>query len=64
MKISALMCNLCKLELENISDKKAGGVKICNKCEWNQPVEKPTKFFLNFETVKFKNFFELSISRS
>ena len=26
--------NLCKLELENIYDKKAEGEKICSKCEW------------------------------
>ena len=56
-KISTLIYNLCKLELENIYNKKAKGVKICNKYEWNQPVEKPRKFFLNFETVTFKIFF-------
>ena len=26
--------NLCKLELENIYDKKAEGAKIRSKCEW------------------------------
>ena len=28
--------NLCKLELENIFDKKAEGAKISSKCEWYQ----------------------------
>ena len=39
--------NLCKLELENIYDKKAEGAKIRSKCEWYRHGEKPTKFFLN-----------------
>ena len=39
--------NLCKLELENIYDKKAEGAKIRSKCGWYRHGEKPTKFFLN-----------------
>ena len=56
-KISTLIYNLYKLDLENVYNKKAEGVKIRNIYEWNQPVEKPRKFFLNFETVTFKFFF-------
>ena len=41
--------NLCKLELEHISDKKAEGAKLRCKCEWYQHGEKSTKFFLNLE---------------
>ena len=41
--------NLCKLELENIYDKKTAGAKIRSKCDWYQHGEKPTKFFLNLE---------------
>ena len=41
--------NLCKLELENIYDKKAEGAKLRCKCEWYQHGEKSTKFFLNLE---------------
>ena len=37
--------DLCKIELENIYDKKAKGVKIRSKCKWYQHGEKPTKFF-------------------
>ena len=44
--------NLCKLELKNIYDKKAEGVKIRSKCEWYQHGEKPTKFFLNLQNQK------------
>ena len=44
--------SFCKLELENIYDKKAEGAKICSKCEWYQQVQKPTKFFLNLEKQK------------
>ena len=47
--------NLCKLELENIYDKKAEGVKICSKCEWYEHGEKPTKFILNLEKQKAIN---------
>ena len=46
---------LCKLELENIYDKKAEGAKIRSKCEWYQHGEKPTKFFLNLEKQKAIN---------
>ena len=46
--------NLCKLELENIYDKKAEGAKIRSKCEWYQH-KKPTKFFLNLEKQKAIN---------
>ena len=44
--------SLCRLELENIYDKKAEGAKIRSKCEWYQHGEKPTKFFLNLEKQK------------
>ena len=47
--------SFCKLELENIYDKKAEGAKICSKCEWYQQVQKPTKFFLNLEKQKAIN---------
>ena len=47
--------NLCKLELENIYDKKAEGGKIRSKCEWYQHGEKPTKFFFNLEKQKAIN---------
>ena len=47
--------NLCKLELENIYDKKAEGAKLCSKCEWYQHGEKPTKFLLNLEKQKAIN---------
>ena len=47
--------NLCKLELENIDDKKAEGAKIRSKCEWYQHGAKPTKFFLNLEKRKAIN---------
>ena len=46
---------MCKLELENIYDKKAEGAKIHSKCEWYQHGEKPTKFFLNLEKQKAIN---------
>ena len=46
---------MCKLELENIYDKKAVGAKICSKCEWYQHGEKPIKFFLNLEKQKLIN---------
>ena len=46
---------MCKLELENIYDKKAEGAKIRSKCEWYQHGEKPTKFFLNLEKLKAIN---------
>ena len=45
--------NLCKLELENIYDKKAEGAKTRSKCEWYQHGEK--KFFLNHEKQKAIN---------
>ena len=35
--------NLCKLELENIYDKKREGAKIRSKCEWYQYGEKTDK---------------------
>ena len=35
--------NVCKLELENIYDKKEEGPKIRYKCEWYQHGEKPNK---------------------
>ena len=35
--------SLCKLELENIYDKKVEGAKIRNKCEWYQHEKKPDK---------------------
>ena len=47
--------NLCKLELENIYDKKAEGAKLRSKCEWYQHGEKPTKFILNLEKQKALN---------
>ena len=47
--------NLCKLELENIYDKKAKGAKIHSKCEWCQHGEKLTKFFLNLEKQEAVN---------
>ena len=47
--------NLCKLELENIFDKKVEGANIPSKCEWYQDTEKPTKFFLNPEKEKAIN---------
>ena len=43
---------MCKLELENIYEKKA---KLRSKCEWYQHGEKPTKFFLNLEKQKAIN---------
>ena len=46
---------MCKLELENIYDKKAEGAKLRSKCEWYQHGEKPTKFFLNLEKQKAIN---------
>ena len=46
---------MCKLELENIYDKKAESAKIRSKCEWYQHGEKPTKFFFNFEKQKVMN---------
>ena len=46
--------NLCKLELENIDDKKAGA-KIRSKCKWYQHGAKPAKFFLNLEKRKAIN---------
>ena len=47
--------DLCKIELENIYDKKAKGVKIRSKCKWYQHGEKPTKFFFNLEKQKAIN---------
>ena len=47
--------NLCKLELENIYDKKAEGAKIRSKCGRYQHGEKPTKIFLNLEIQKAMN---------
>ena len=47
--------SLCKIELENIYDKKTEGAKICSKCEWYQHGGKPTKFFLNLEKQKAIN---------
>ena len=46
---------MCKLELENIYDKKAEGAKTRSKCEWYQHEEKPAKFFLNLEKQKAIN---------
>ena len=46
---------MCKLDLENIYDKKAKGAKICSKCEWYQHGEKSTKFFLNLEKQRARN---------
>ena len=46
---------MCKLELENIYDKKTEGAKLRSKCEWYQHGEKPTKFFLNLEKQKAIN---------
>ena len=46
---------MCKLELENIYDKKAEGAKIRSKCEWYQHGENPTNFFLNLEKQKAIN---------
>ena len=40
---------MCKLDLENIVDKKAVGAIICSKCGWYQHGEKLTTFFLNLE---------------
>ena len=47
--------NFCKLELENIHDKKGEGAKIRSKCDWYQHEETPTKFFLNLEKQKAIN---------
>ena len=47
--------SLCKLELENIYDKKADGAKIRSKCGRYQNGEKPTKIFLNLEKQKAIN---------
>ena len=44
--------NLCKLELENIYDKKTEGAKLRSKCEWYQHGEKLKNFFLNLEKQK------------
>ena len=41
--------NLCKLDLDNIVDKKTEGAIICSKCGWYQHGEKLTTFFLNLE---------------
>ena len=46
---------MCKLQLQNIYDKKAEGTKIHSKCERYQHGEKPTKFFLNLEKQKAIN---------
>ena len=46
--------SLCRLELENIYDKKAEGSKIRSKCEWYQHGEEPTKFILNLEKKSYK----------
>ena len=46
---------LCKIELENIYDKKAEGAEIRSKCEWYQHGEKPAKFFFNLEKQKAIN---------
>ena len=46
---------MCKLELENICDRKVEGAKIRSKCEWYQHGEKPLKFFLNLENQKAIN---------
>ena len=46
---------MCKLEIENIYDKKTEGAKICSKCKWYQHGEKPTKFFLNLIKQKAIN---------
>ena len=40
---------MCKLDLENIVDKKAVDAIICSKCGWYQHGEKLTTFFLNLE---------------
>ena len=47
--------SLCKLELENIYDKKAESAKIRSKFEWYQHGEKLPKFILNFEKQKVIN---------
>ena len=47
--------NLCKLELENINDKKTEGTKIRSRCEWYQHAEKPDKvLFESWETKSYK----------
>ena len=46
---------MCKLELENIYDKKAEGAKLRSKCEWYQHAEKSARFFLNLEKQKAIN---------
>ena len=46
---------MCKLELENIYDKKAEGAKLRTKCEWYQHGEKWTNSFLNLEKQKAIN---------
>ena len=46
---------MCKLELENIYDKKTEGAKICSKREWYQHGEKPTNFFSNLKKLKAIN---------
>ena len=40
---------MCKLDLDNIVDKKTEGAIICSKCGWYQHGEKLTTFFLNLE---------------
>ena len=47
--------NLCKLELEDMDDKKTEGAKLRSECEWYQHGEKPTKLFLNLEKQKAIN---------
>ena len=40
---------VCKLQLDEIYEKKAKGIRIRSKCNWYEHGEKSTKFFLNLE---------------
>ena len=40
---------VCKLQLDEIYEKKAKGIRIRSKCNWYEHEEKSTNFFLNLE---------------
>ena len=40
---------VCKLQLDEIYEKKAEGIRIRSKCNWYEHGEKSTNFFLNLE---------------
>ena len=42
----------CKVDLDEIYDNIAEGVKIRSKCQWYEEIEKSTKYFLNLEKRK------------